>query len=113
MTAKRNFKRRVRDRQLRTGERYTTARRRILAERAEAAPGPEPGSAPVPDTVAAPVPVPVLVIELLDVTDEAARPGLRCRVAMFRRWPSERVTAASVLTRLRDVLVGTAGDPST
>jgi hypothetical protein len=32
MTAKRNFKRRVRDRQPRTGERYTTARGRILAE---------------------------------------------------------------------------------
>jgi hypothetical protein len=110
MTAKRNFKRRVRERQLRTGEHYTTARRQLLAERAEAAPVPEPESPPEPG--AAPQPVAVPVIELLDVTDEAARLGLRCRVAMF---PSlaERVAPASVLTRLRDVLIGTAGDPAT
>src|SRR6185295_7834231 len=38
MTAKRNFKRRVRERQARTGERYTTARRRLQAARAEAGP---------------------------------------------------------------------------
>ena len=135
MTAKRNFKRRVRERQLRTGERYTTARRQILAERAEAeetvpktaaeetvpvdvAPvGSAAGAAPAEDAAgpvaAAPVAAgTVPVIELLDVSDEASRLGLRCRVAVF---PSlaERVEPASVLASLRDVLVGTAGDPST
>jgi hypothetical protein len=214
MTAKRNFKRRVRERQLQTGERYTAARRRILAERAEAFPeeaapeeaaakevtakGPEEtappavpreeaaaktvskaevvpveaaadaaleaapaeagsGMAPAesasgmaPDeagsgmtqakaaseaallevSLRATVPSPALdallieavsvgaapgtvsVIELLDVSDDASRLGLRCRVMMF---PSlaERAEPASVLTRLRAVLAGTIGDPST
>jgi hypothetical protein len=159
MTAKRNFKRRVRERQLRTGERYTVARRRILAERAETAPGGVPVSLPGPsievqepisDAVQEPVPdevqepvtgevrvppsgeatvppsgeatvppsgggppsEPVPVVELQDVSEGAARFGFRCRVAMF---PSliERAEPASVFSHLREVLVGTVGDPST
>jgi hypothetical protein len=38
MTAKRKLKRRVRERQARTGERYTAARRKLLAERADTPP---------------------------------------------------------------------------
>jgi len=218
MTAKRNFKRRVRERQVQTGERYTAARRRILAERAEERPeetapkaapeetalpaatvvpveaaaeaasgtapaepasGKAPGEAAAtkapaeaagkapaeaasetaPDEAAsgtapdesasgmaqaktvsktallevslrATVPSSALdallveavtteatsgavpVIELLDVSSDASRLGLKCRVMMF---PSlaERVEPESVLTRLRSVLAGTIGDPST
>ena len=47
MTAKKDFKRRVRARQERTGESYTTARRHVVAERAPAsAASPPPPAAP-------------------------------------------------------------------
>jgi hypothetical protein len=166
MTAKRKLKRHVRERQVRTGERYTTAHRRILAERSGAPPeetaaeaaaeeavsktaaeetvsktaaeetasetvpvdvapvGSAAGTAPAEDA-AAPVAAAsvegasveaasgtVQVIELLDVSDDASRLGLRCRVMMFPAL-AERTEPASVLASLRDVLVGTAGDPST
>ena len=190
MTVKRNFKRRVRGRQLQTGERYTAARRRILAERAEVFPGePVPpavpggtasqdtappaapeetasktvpaeaadgtasveaasGTAPVEaavktapveeaseatpseDAMLATLAGPALavwqveaalvkaaagtvpVVELLDVSGEASRLGLRCGVMMFPTL-AERAEPANVLTRLRDVLAGTIGDPTT
>jgi hypothetical protein len=225
MTVKRNFKRRVRGRQLQTGERYTAARRRILAERAEVFPeetappeGPAEmashetaspttpkemvskaflaevasvtapveassatasmeeasGAAPVasaagtvpaePATGTAPVASPsgavsepatgtapgaaaadatpsaaalrpaltgpardilmvqtapgkaasgtVPVIELLDVSGDASRLGLRCGVMMFPTL-AERAGSVNVLTHLRDVLAGTVGDPTT
>lgn len=52
----------------------------------------------------------VPVVELIDVTDQARRVGLMCRVTMF---PSlaERVDPARVLRQLRDLLVETADDP--
>jgi len=184
MTVKRNFKRRVRGRQLQTGERYTAARRRLLAERAEAFPGettPPAATAtgetasketappaapaetaskavsaePAPEAAAAgtvpPEPAPVEaaadatpaeaavrpaltgpaldilmeqtasgkpasgtvpVIELLDVSADASRLGLRCGAMMFPIL-AERVEPVNVLTRLRDVLAGTIGDPTT
>jgi hypothetical protein len=52
----------------------------------------------------------VSVVELLDVSDQARRFGLVCRVAMFPTLAA-RVEPASVLARLRDLLVETAGDP--
>jgi hypothetical protein len=157
MTAKRNFKRRVRERQARMGERYTTARRRLLDEQSATVPGDAPaeaasGQVPVepaldaaskavaskgapveassesvpmaatPDAVPpegssgdapmAATPDAVPVIELLDVSDAAAGLGLRCRIRMFPAL-AELVDPGSVLTTLRDALVGTAGDPST
>jgi len=172
MTVKRNFKRRVRDQQRRTGERYTAARRRILAERAkvspektapptatgetaskEAAPpvAPEETAAkavlaeaasatspveeaseatPSEDAMLATLAGPALavwqveaalvkaaagtvpVVELLDVSGEASRLGLRCGVMMFPTL-AECVEPVNVLTRLRDVLAGTIGDPTT
>ena len=52
----------------------------------------------------------VPVIELVDVSEEACRCNILCRVSMF---PSllARVDAAVVLTQLRDLLVATAEDP--
>jgi hypothetical protein len=52
----------------------------------------------------------VSVVELIDVSDQARRLGLVCRVAMFPVLV-ERIEPASALARLRDLLVETAGDP--
>lgn len=143
MTVKRDLKRRVRQRQARTGESYVTARRHVVAARAATTEDPdsEIEAADTDDTEAgdqtaeveatdgaeadrqtAQAPsggaaeggaVPgtaVPVVELIDVTDQARRAGLACRVVMF---PSlvERVDPARVLVQLRDLLVETADDP--
>jgi hypothetical protein len=52
----------------------------------------------------------VPVVELVDVSGEACRANILCRVSMF---PSllARVDATVVLTRLRDLLLATAEDP--
>jgi hypothetical protein len=141
MTAKRGLKRRVRERQARTGERYTAARRQLLAERSEAAapevategvpgaesaPGAEraPGaeSAPPPETKMVPVGEPVSVtvaaadtvpvVQLHDISAEAARLGFQCKIAMFAAL-RDRVEPAVVLVGLRDALIGNPGDPGT
>src|SRR6185295_14803171 len=91
MTAKRDFKRRVRERQARTGERYTTARRHTLAARASD------------------LPTAVPVVQLHDVSSEGARLGFRCQIAMAPAL-SERAATAAVLTGLRDALIATPGN---
>jgi hypothetical protein len=88
MTAKRDLKRRVRERQAQTGERYTTALDEVLAER--------PGRVPV--------------LELIDLSADAATVGLRCRAAMFPD-VGAGVDGARVLARLRDALLATRDDP--
>ena len=88
MTAKRDLKKRVRERQARTGERYTTALAEVLQER--------PGRVPV--------------LELVELTADAAALGLRCRAAMFPD-VAAAVDGASVLARLRDALLATRDDP--
>jgi FHA domain len=197
MTAKRDLKRRVRQRQARTGEAYVTARRHVVAATAASAdddadadhetgsetvatagatasdPAADPAdaataspasgapgvaadttdpaassaaaatravaagtdpadTAPAPATAMPPatavargdtaVPTPaapapgnaastaVSVVELLDVSEQARRLGLVCRIAMFPALAA-RVEPASVLARLRDLLLETAGDP--
>lgn len=97
MTAKRNFKRRVRQRQVRTGESYVTARRHMLASR--------------PDTDGDRPSTPVSVIELVDVSDHARRAGLVCSVAMFPDLAG-RVAPARVLDRLSTVLLAMNDDPA-
>jgi hypothetical protein len=149
MTVKRDFKRRVRQRQARTGESYVTARRHMLASR--------PGGAAADDraedghgdgeahtdaaastatatTTAAPQPAidevrrtdraagdgsagewpggGLSVVELVDVSEEARRAGLVCRVLMYPPLP-ERIAPARTLTRLREVLIAMVGDPAT
>ena len=52
----------------------------------------------------------VPVVELVDVTADARRAGLVCRVAMFPGL-ARRVEPAGVLARLRALLVETTGDP--
>jgi hypothetical protein len=93
MTKKRDLKRRVRERQARTGESYVTARRQLLAAR----------------SIAPPVPVPVPVVELHDVSAEAARLGFQCQIAVF---PELRAVAEPglVLVGLREALIAAPGD---
>lgn len=194
MTAKRDFKRRVRQRQAHTGESYVTARRHVVASRPDATGTPadagtdaaagansdaataasagagDPGAAagatanPAADGgtradgdsgagvvaddagvgaaaaatgdagaaadagaradpgtdadagagAASPAgkPAGVSVVELIDVTDQAKQVGLLCPVSMFPLL-AERIEPARVLSRLRDVLVATLGDPET
>ena len=94
MTAKKDLKRRVRARQVKTGESYVEARRQVEAQRAAAK------SWPVP------------VVELIDLTSAAETAGFRCRVAMFPALAA-RVDAATVLLGVRDALLATEDDPVT
>jgi hypothetical protein len=89
MTERRDLKRRVRERQARTGESYMTALRHVQEDR--------PGAIPT--------------IELADLTELGAPLGFKCRLAMFPRL-AERVDAAAMLVRLRDALLMTEGDRS-
>jgi hypothetical protein len=117
MTAKRDLKRRVRQRQARTGESYVTARRRVLAARNEPT-GRDDSPDGSPAKSIAPIELregdelrPALpVVELRDVTQEAWQLGYRCRITVF---PSvlDACELADVLAALRDALVGSAGDP--
>lgn len=87
MTYKRDLKRRIRERQARTGEAYTTAREHVLAAKPS-----------------------IDVIDVLDMTADAAAIGLTCPVSI---WPklAERAEPRLVLARLRDALLATVGDP--
>jgi len=89
MTERRDLKRRVRERQARTGESYMTALRHVQEGR--------PGVIPT--------------IELVDLTELGAPLGFKCRLAMFPGL-AERVDAAAMLVRLRDALLATEGDRS-
>jgi hypothetical protein len=94
MTVKRDLKKRVRERQAGTGERYTTALQRVLAQR------PHREHAPVP------------VIELVDVSEVAAAVGCKGRVLMYPEL-AERVDPGLALPRIRQLLRATVGDPRT
>ena len=89
MTEKRDLKRRVRDRQARTGESYMTALRQVQAQRPPTFP----------------------VVELVDLTEIGRPLGFKCRVAMFPGL-ADRVDAATALAKFRDVLLMTDRDQS-
>ena len=142
MTVKRDFKRRVRQRQARTGESYVTARRHMVASRPgdpAAGDGAQDGNdgehtGAEASTATAPPPPAIdeahrsdpaagdrsahrsgsgiSVVDLVDVSEDARRAGLVCRVLMYPPLP-QRIAPARVLTRLREVLVAMVGDPAT
>jgi hypothetical protein len=91
MTVKRDLKRRVRARQARTGEKYTAALQRVLAEK------PEPAFP---------------VVEMVDLSPLAAELGLHGRVLMFPHL-ADRVDPRAALERMRAALLATREDPST
>src|SRR5215831_17893452 len=86
MTAKRDLKRRVRDRQGRTGESYMTALRHVLDQRPSVVP----------------------VVEMIEV---GAAMGIQCRVRMAPVL-ADRIDAVGALRRLRDALIATERDPA-
>jgi hypothetical protein len=90
MTAKKDFKRRVRERQAKTGESYTAARAQVL-ERADREP-------------------PFSVVELVDATNEAHELGFKCDV-LVSPGLAGRIPPARVLEHLRDALFATERDP--
>ena len=94
MTWKRDLKKRVRERQAQTGESYTTALRHVLAQRSQ-----QPPAA-------------VSVVEMVDLTAEAARLGLTCRAAMTPP-RAALVDGTHALERVRGALLTTAADPAT
>lgn len=100
MTRKRDLKRLVRERQEKTGESYTTARRRVIARGSPPPPAPPPQGSTIP------------VVEMISLSAEARRLGLRCRVAIASTLAA-RVDPTAVLERVRDALRATADDPGT
>lgn len=89
MTAKRDLKRRVRERQGRTGESYMTALRHVLDQRPSAVP----------------------VVEMIELSEVAAAMGFQCRVRMAPVL-ADRIDAVGALRRLRDALIATERDPA-
>jgi hypothetical protein len=98
MTAKKDLKRRVRERQARTGESYTTARAHVVAQAEPAESAVKPSAIPV--------------VELIDISGEAEHVGFKCSVLASPALAS-RVSPARVLERLRDALLATEQDPTT
>jgi hypothetical protein len=88
MTERRDLKRRIRERQEKTGERYTTARAHVLES-----------------------PKSNLVVELHDVTEQARAIGLTCAVRVTSSlWRSgDRIRG--LLEQLRDILSGPVDAP--
>jgi hypothetical protein len=95
MTAKRDLKRRVRERKARTGESYMTALRQVRSH----------------DTPAASAPAAVPVIEMIDITEIAAALGIKC-TATLSPTLAERIDVATALRQLRDALTVTERDPA-
>ena len=89
MTANRDLKRRVRERQARTGESYMAALHHVRAQR----------------------PIHIPTVELLDVTATAAAVGLRCRVSMGPRL-AHRADVRATLQSFHDLVASSASNRS-
>jgi len=107
MTAKKDFKRRVRDRQAKTGESYVTARRHVLSQAPESAEAPADAPHDVPPE---PGGRPIVVEEMLDLTAAASALGFQCRVYASSKL-SGMVEHAALLQRVRDIVNATTEDP--
>jgi hypothetical protein len=94
MTAKKDLKRRIRERMERTGEPYSVARREVMTD--------------PPPTQQPPV---IEVVEMDDITELGAELGFRCTISITHALTAE-VAARTVLEKLRDVLIKTPGDPA-
>lgn len=100
MTAKKDLKRLVRERQQRTGESYVTARRNVLA-RAE---GQEQDAEERPPAIP--------VVEMISLTEAAQKLGMKCRVVIASTL-AQCADPGAVLERVRDALLSTEDDPGT
>jgi hypothetical protein len=104
MTAKRDLKRLVRERQARTGESYVTARRHVLAHAARQLPEAEPD----PGERRSAIPV----VEMISFTAHAKALGMTCRVAVASTL-AQQTDPVRVLERVRELLLATEDDPGT
>jgi hypothetical protein len=93
MTANRDLKRRVRDRQAQTGESYMSALHHVLAQR--------PGS----------IPSAIPTVEFVEVTEVAAALGLKCRISVSPTLV-HAIEVEQTLERFRDTLVAAGRDPA-
>jgi hypothetical protein len=91
MTANRDLKRRVRDRQAQTGESYMTALQRVLAQRPSG------------------IPSGILTVEFVDLTEFAASLGVKCRVSASPGL-AHSVDLEQTLSRFLEMLVTTQQD---
>lgn len=101
MTAKRDLKRRIRARQARTGETYTTARRHVLAARED---GDEPEATEARS--------PIDVAEVIDLSEPAREIGYACNVVVYPTI-ADAVDLAQVLVAVRTALSSTGADVPT
>jgi hypothetical protein len=90
MTFRRDLKRRIRERQERTGERYTTARAHVVGDMQQ----PPPFSVPIP------------VVELHDFTEHARAAGLACPVRVTSSLQRSASHIPAVLEQIRRILLG-------
>jgi hypothetical protein len=112
MTAKKDLKRRVRDRMERTGERYTEALEHMKAEAAGARPEAGDAAARRPSLIEQAPPA-------HDLAALATREGFECRAQVpERQWAAIEKTEGdpqawfrSVFERLRQLLVASIGEP--
>ena len=109
MTARKDFKRLVRERMARTGESYMTAARHVRAEVGDAAIEATEAGVAGEDGDAEPHEPVVQVLEMIDLADIAEPLGFRCRV-VIQPSLAERVDPATALARLRDTLLATTMD---
>jgi hypothetical protein len=93
MTMKEDLKKRVRERQARTGESYTAARGQVLAHREEV------GSE--------------ILMAMADLSAEAQGLGLTCRRAYASPRVIERIDGVAMLAQLRAALLATLDDTAT
>jgi hypothetical protein len=116
MTAKKDLKRRIRERQAKTHESYVTARRHVLAAASpEAARPPDPAALDSDTRFGAEAAGDqahraIVVEEMVDLTAAAESLGFRCRV-MSSSTLAAKVAHATLLDRMRAVLHGTTEDP--
>ncbi len=105
MTARKDFKRLVRERMARTGESYMIAARHVRAEAGDET----DAEAATEDVGEDSGREPISVLEMIDLTTAGEALGFRCRVVMQ---PSlaDRLDAATALARLRDALIATTID---
>jgi hypothetical protein len=96
MTAKKDLKRRIRERQARTGESYVTARTHVLAQAEHPSEDQRPPA--------------ISVVELIDASDDAARLGLRCEVLVSSPLAS-RIDPIRAIEGVRDALIALEHDP--
>ena len=121
MTAKKDLKRRIRERMRRTNETYVVARRAVLAEAKPTAATP---TTPVPFTapslreaagvvpeLATVEPGRIEVVEMEDFSALATELGLKCSVSVTLAL-AKHVPARVALERFREILLGTTEDPA-